>query len=117
MALSILLVEDDPNISRLLEIYLSKTFDITRVGTAQGAAGAIARGTFDVVLLDVMLPDRPGWDLLHLLQDEHPATKILVMTGRTDDETQQEALAMGAHGVLTKPITPADVKTAIDALR
>ena len=115
MMASVLLVEDDPNISRLLEIYLARDFDIRRAGTAQDAMEAIAANSFDIALLDITLPDRPGWDLLTLLRNKHPATKILVMTGRPDAEAQQRALAMGAQRVC-KPITPAEVKTALQAL-
>ncbi len=116
MALSVLLIEDDPNIARLLDIYLGKTFSITRVSTAREAASTIAAHPYDVVLLDVNLPDRPGWDLLDLLTHEHPDTHVLVMTGLSDNNTYQRAMAMGARQVLVKPLTPAQVKAAIDAL-
>lgn len=116
MSHSVLLVEDDPHISRLLEIYLGKTHHITRVRTAQDAANAVATRQYDVVLLDVNLPDRPGWDLLEALNNDHPDTHVLVMTGLSDSDTQQRALSMGAQQVLVKPVTPAQVKEAIESL-
>jgi DNA-binding response OmpR family regulator len=116
MAVSILLVEDDPNISRLLELYLGREFEVQRAGTAQAAAQAITAHSFDVVLLDMMLPDRPGWDLLEILRQEHTDTKIIVMTGRSDEETRRRARAMGASDVLSKPVGPSAVRRAIQAL-
>lgn len=113
---SILLVEDDPHIARLLEIYLGRDFRVQRTGTFQAAVAALSNATFDCAVLDVTLPDRPGWELITLLKQEHPATCILVMTGRTDAETRQKALAMGAQQVINKPLAPADVKRAIQSL-
>jgi DNA-binding NtrC family response regulator len=113
MAASILLVEDEPGISRLMEIQLSKTYDVRCVFTAQDAANALATHEFDLVVLDVSLPDRPCWDILTTIVNSHPATRTLVMTGHTDIRTKEKALSLGAQMVVAKPITPARLQDVI----
>lgn len=116
MTASILLVEDDPNISRLLEIYLGRSYQVRRVSTAEEASAALDDHTFDYVLLDVTLPDRSGWEVMPAVQQSNPAAKILIMTGHSDPDTESRAHNMGAATVLHKPLTPAQVKAAIEAL-
>ena len=116
MAASILLIEDDQNIARLLVIYLGREFTIDHVTTVDDAEKALAARSYDVAVLDVMLPGRPGWDLIGTLKRSHAATKIIITTGRGDAETRQRAATIGADTVLVKPMTPADVKKAINAL-
>lgn len=116
MAASILLIEDDQNIARLLVIYLGREFTVDHVTTVDDAEKALAGRSYDAAVLDVMLPGRPGWDLIGTLKADHPATRIIITTGRGDAETRQRAATIGADTVLVKPMTPADVKKAIDAL-
>ncbi len=116
MVASILLVEDDPGISRLLEIHLSRTHDVRCAYTAQEAIDAVAEHDFDIVVLDVLLPDRPCWDVLATLNEKKATAHILVMTGYADSQIVDQALALGAHQVITKPVTPAKLKHAIDSM-
>ena len=117
MSPSILLVEDDPSIAKLLEIYLKNDFDIQQASTAQAAIETITQSPFDIVVLDITLGDRPGWDVLAFLRREYPSVQTIVMTGQAGPEVERKALEMGAQAVLHKPITPAEVKTAIRALQ
>ncbi len=116
MPAAILLVDDDPAISRLLEIYLGKEFQIARATTASEAVDALSRIRFDVILLDVMLPDRPGWSLLQQIKQEYPSARVLIMTGRSDEDTRKLANQHRADGIILKPSTPAAVKQQILAL-
>lgn len=116
MPAAILLVDDDPAISRLLEIYLGREFVIARATTAEEATATLVKMRIDVVLLDVMLPDRPGWSLLQQIKREYPATRVLIMTGRSDEETRKQVDQYGADGIILKPSTPAAIKQQILAL-
>jgi len=116
MPAAILLVDDEPAISRLLEIYLGKEFMIARATTASEAVDALSRTPFDVILLDVKLPDRPGWSLLQEIKQAYPSSRVLIMTGYSDEETRKQAAQRGADGIILKPSTPAAVKQQILAL-
>jgi len=117
MSPSVLLVEDDPSIARLLEIYLKSDFDIQQASTVQAAIETITQSPFDIVVLDVTLGNRSGWDVLTFLRKEYPSVQTIVMTGQAGPDIKQKALEMGAQAVLHKPITPAEVKNAIRALQ
>ena len=103
----ILVVEDDPTILRFYSVFLGEAgYDVTAVGSAGAALAALQARAFDLVILDLGLPDRPGIDLLRQMRAD-PKTKavpVLVLTGLGEAEIE-EALGEGASECLTKPAT------------
>lgn len=100
----ILLVEDEPLIARFIARGLQAEGYYTTV--ADGADGAVARLTgqeWDLLILDLMLPDHDGfWVLDHAL-DLHPRLPVLVLSARTGTDTKVRALNAGASDYLGKP--------------
>jgi DNA-binding response OmpR family regulator len=84
-------------------------------GSAEAAADALRRGTYDFVLLDVVLPGRTGLQALAELRTLTPAP-IHVMSGMNDDEMRKDALLLGATGFFGKPLDLAAILAAIAAL-
>jgi DNA-binding response OmpR family regulator len=113
---SVLIVEDDSGFSRLLEIYLGRSHAVTLAHTIQDAMIILDQQSFDCVVLDLNLPDGSSWDLLRKLSHEHASTHTLVITGLSDEHTVELASALGAGLVRAKPVTPRDIKSAIDRL-
>lgn len=103
--LNILLVEDSQADARLIEILLEETDvgnALTHVTSMQAAVCALAEHNFDVVLLDLGLPDGFGLDNAVRIGGLAPELPIIIMTGLDDAKTQQAARENGASGYLVK---------------
>ncbi|MEY4749610.1 MAG: hypothetical protein RIQ60_1824 [Pseudomonadota bacterium] len=103
---SVLLVEDNPGDALLVKEYLSERFgDRCRVHEARTLAEAVAalgRASFDVVLLDLGLPDSVGLSAYFDIQAAAPQLPVVILTGLDDEEQAVQALRMGAEDYLAK---------------
>jgi DNA-binding NarL/FixJ family response regulator len=104
--MKILLVDDHTLFRegmRLLLSQLDSTCQIIEASTCQSAFDAAhAAGDFDVVLLDLHLPDMPGFAALSVLREEHPHLPVVVLSASDDRTTVLEALDRGAMGFIPK---------------
>ena len=102
---SILIVDDEPNIlstlSRALKV---EGFEVGVAGSAKVALEKVEKQSFDLLLVDVKMPDMTGIDLLRVLREEGSEASFLVMSGHGSIETAVEATRLGADDFLTKPI-------------
>lgn len=100
------LLIDDSSIIRLgLRTVLEDRSDITIVGEAGNCAeglAAVDKYRPDVVLLDLHLPDKPGFTVCREILKRHSSIKILILTSATEERNVHDAVAAGAHGYLTK---------------
>lgn len=111
--LSILVVEDEPLLRKRYAGHLeSEGAEVTAVGTLRDATAALANLDFDVVVLDVNLPDGKGTDLLRG-QKLAPATSALVMTAQGGVTGAVEAMRLGAADYLTKPFDLPDLTVRV----
>jgi signal transduction histidine kinase/DNA-binding NarL/FixJ family response regulator len=115
----ILLVEDNPGDARLLREALKDVanyhFDLEHVERLSQALERLRREPFDVVLLDLSLPDGQGLDNLTPVRDAAPSVPILVLTGLDDEEVAVRALRVGAQDYLVKG--QADGSSVVRAIR
>ncbi|MGH9358144.1 MAG: response regulator transcription factor [Terriglobia bacterium] len=113
----ILLVEDDPAVSKLLQERMEKdlfAIDISYDGAAaEGLAGA---PEYDLVILDLNLPQVDGLDLLQRMRTRNNLVPILVLTGRCGLEDRVNALELGADDYLTKPFEYPELVARVRAL-
>jgi len=104
----ILLVEDSRSDARLLEATLQDAgihrFRLTHVERLDEALAALGDGGFDVVLLDLHLPDSQGLDTLAQLKREQPGVPVVVLTGLDDEELAVRAVQAGAQDYLPKGV-------------
>ena len=111
--LRILAVEDNPADLRLLKMYLAEdpalSVEVTHAGTIQQARAHLATGVFDVVLLDLNLPDSHGLEGLEKIVGIQPMPTIIVLTGSDDAQTGLRALSKGAQDYLVKGKIGGDV--------
>lgn len=111
----VLIVEDDQDILRGMEIALSREFETCTATDGVTARMAIRREAPDIIALDIGLPGGDGLTMLDWLADspEHTAP-VVVITGRCDRATEERALELGAHAVLQKPVMPSDLRAIFD---
>jgi two-component system KDP operon response regulator KdpE len=101
--LSLLVIDDEPQIQRLLKIGLAaEKFKVTEARTAESARSQIAAENFDVVILDLGLPDRSGFSVLEEIR-KHSTAPIIVLSVRNDEGGKVKALDLGADDYITKP--------------
>ena len=101
----ILLVEDDEDIQRFVSRLMQlEGADLTVCGNAEEGEARILQEDFDLVLLDVNLPGRSGWDLLEGARRLHAEYPIVVFTASVNPEYEQKAFGLGATGFITKPV-------------
>jgi two-component system NtrC family response regulator len=102
--MQVLVVDDEPSIRRLIEKELgSDRRKITAVGTVKEAHHIFSEETFDIVLLDMQLPDGNGMDLLTQFQDLAPEVQVIIITGFGEVDNAVQAMKLGAYDYITKP--------------
>ncbi len=107
--ISILVVDDHALIRKGLKMLLEDTPDIRITGEADTGMQAISMvraHRFDLVLLDLSLPDKPGIDVLRQLKAEHPDIKVIVLSMHPEDQYGMRTLKAGALGYLNKQSAP-----------
>ena len=114
---TILVVDDDPGIRELLASTLAFAgYRVVLAGDATGALAALRNDRPDAVLLDVMLPDTDGLDVLRLVRSQGDDTPILFLTARDAPEDRVAGLTSGADDYVTKPFTVAEVTARLHAV-
>lgn len=98
----VLVVEDSPADALFIEALLAGAFQATQVADLRGGISAAAQSPFDLVLLDLFLPDSRGLDTFTQFQSLHPELPILVMSGLDDERVAESAVHNGAQDYLVK---------------
>jgi len=119
MAKTVLLIEDEPNILEAIRFILAR--DGWRVETHQDgdtAMDAVTRYQPDLVILDVMLPNRSGFDILQDLraQPDTQSLPVLMLTARGQTKDRELAERYGASRFMTKPFSNTDVLNSVREL-
>jgi two-component system OmpR family response regulator len=113
----ILLVEDEPKMAGLLERGLGERGDLVRVAaTGADALDAACAEDFDVVVLDVMLPDTDGFTVCRTLRERAVWTPVLMLTARSTVQDRVHGLDVGADDYLVKPFAFAELLARLRAL-
>ncbi len=119
MAQSVLVVDDEPNIRLSLEFLMRKAgFAVRSAADGEEALAAIAEAPPDLVLLDVTMPRKSGYEVCEAVRAD-PAlagVRILMLTARGRDIEREKGLAMGADDYVTKPFSTQDVLARAKAL-
>ena len=112
----ILLVEDDPEIARLVCMFLeSENFRVTHIDHGDDALDSIRRQQPDLLILDIMLPGMNGIDICRHAR-AFCSAPILMLTASDDDITEVSALNLGADDYLGKPVSPHKLLAHINSL-
>src|SRR5689334_61216 len=104
--LELLLVDDDAELRSDMANYLSRQgHSVEQCCSGEQALELLERRSFDVVILDLMMPGLTGLDVLKELQARNAECEVVVLTGEATIETAVEAMKLGAREFLTKPIS------------
>ena len=113
----ILIVEDDALLNKTLAYNLiSDGWDVTPALNARTAADLLAGTEYDLVLLDINLPDGNGYDLCGLIKPEHPDTVVIFLTANDQERDQIRGYEAGAVDYITKPFSIEALQRKIRAM-
>ena len=114
-----ILIVDDEEVVRLSHLRSLEGSDCNTQAAEDGreALHVMEQHPFDVVLLDLRMPDLDGMDVLKTIKQRWPDSEVVVITGYPSVETAKQAVRLGAFNYLAKPLGPSDVlKAANDAV-
>ena len=115
--MNILIVEDDTSLAAALEHILKKDGSTTdRVGDGQSALEYIRHGSYDLILLDVMLPKLDGFAVVRQMRSEKLAVPVLMLTARSTVRDKVTGLNAGADDYLTKPFDTEELLARVHAM-
>jgi DNA-binding response OmpR family regulator len=113
----ILVVEDDPAIALGLEDDLTlEGYEIEIVKDGEAGVTRARDGAFDLVLLDIMLPKKDGFEVCRELRRGGSKIPIIMLTAKTHDAEKVLGLEVGADDYVTKPFSPAELRARIKAV-
>lgn len=100
----ILLVEDDPEITKLLKLHFNpQLYNLASSATGKDALKLVTEGKFDLIILDITLPDIGGMELCKTFRETNQNTPIMMLTCRGEETDKVLALELGADDYVTKP--------------
>jgi DNA-binding response OmpR family regulator len=115
----ILVVDDDHSIVKVLTAYLEQSgCQVFPAYDGEMALHVLRRERPDLVILDLMMPKRDGWDVTRLVRADPSlaATPIILLTARVEDTDKIVGLELGADDYITKPFNPREVAARVKAL-
>jgi DNA-binding NarL/FixJ family response regulator/predicted regulator of Ras-like GTPase activity (Roadblock/LC7/MglB family) len=118
MVKRILIVDDDPNIRRLVSLALSddSPYEVSSVSSAEAALLHIARQPVDLLFTDIRMPGMNGLELVQRVRELDPKTAVIVFTVSPEDLTPERAAQLKIDCLLEKPVSPDRMRLAVDLL-
>lgn len=113
--MKILLVEDDPEISGMLETFLAtENFEVTTAFDGESACEKFAEGEYSLVLLDLMIPKKNGMEVMKVIR-EKSTVPVIIMSAKDTDSDKTLGLGLGADDYITKPFSVTELLARIKA--
>jgi DNA-binding NtrC family response regulator len=110
----ILVVDDEDDLRKLLTHFVSGAgYEVTAAEDGEQALEQLRKGAYDLALLDIMMPNMNGIELLKQIRQQSPGTKAIMLTGYTDLKNAMEAREFGARDFISKPFKMEDVLETI----
>src|SRR5690242_16986856 len=117
MNLRILLVEDEPGlVLTVTDLLTAEGYEVEAAADGETALAKAAAGKFHLVILDVMLPKKSGFDVCRELRQRGVDVAILMLTAKSQVVDRVVGLKLGADDYLTKPFDPAELLARVEAL-
>ncbi|MCO4636798.1 DNA-binding response regulator CiaR [Streptococcus infantarius subsp. infantarius] len=114
--IKILLVEDDLSLSNSIFDFLDNFADVMQVFDGEEGLYEAESGVYDLILLDLMLPEKDGFQVLKELREQGITTPVLIMTAKESLNDKGHGFELGADDYLTKPFYLEELKMRIQAL-
>lgn len=111
---TLLIVDDDTLIRDTLHELLSPSHECHTADRAEQALAYLDIETYDAVLTDISMPGLSGREILKYIQEKHPATPVIVISGMPDGSGGQSLVEMGAFAFFAKPFKLEEIEEAVD---
>ena len=112
MSRKILIVDDEEVIRKFLRIQLVKLgYEVTEAGDGVQALEQLEKGNFDLLICDILMPKKDGWEVIREMKS-NPKTKsipVIVLTAKNEDSDMFKGYNLGANYYMTKPFTKAQL--------
>lgn len=119
MSRKILVVDDEPDIAAVVAYNLARShYRVSTASSGTEALNAAVREKPDLIVLDVMLPEMSGYEVLEKLR-QHSDTRdtgVILLTARTEEEDRVKGLSLGADDYLAKPFSPKELVLRVEAV-
>jgi len=103
---TILFVDDDDELRAIVHDQLTLAgYEVDEAQDGLEAIGMIRKRTYDVLLLDITMPGKSGWDVLAFARNHSPSSKVIMLTGIVGLGTAIDCITRGASDYITKPYT------------
>jgi excisionase family DNA binding protein len=105
----VLIVDDDERVREYVRVNLEmEGYSVREASSAEQGLAVLEEVSPDLILLDVMMPEVDGWEMLRRVQDRHGvgAIPVVMFSGKVDEKSAEDATARGAQGFLGKPFDP-----------
>ncbi len=117
MAHSILVADDDDRVRYTIRCRLEQAgYDVHEAASGADAIQALYALPFDLVITDILMPDRDGLETIMHVRKKTPRTKVIAISGAADGLFLADAAGLGANGVLAKPFKPDDLLVMVQDL-
>jgi DNA-binding NtrC family response regulator len=104
MSVKVLIVDDEKDFLEIIaERIAARGIDVSTASSAENALNMIEEESYEVVVMDFMMPALDGFKALKLMKAKRPEMQIILLTGNVPDEKRIEAKALGALDVIEKP--------------
>ena len=114
---NILVVDDEQHIRELCRIYLEKAgYSVIEAGNGAQTLELLQRHTIDLVVLDIMLPEVDGWQVLKAIRQRDVWLPVVMLTAVGEEENRIEGLEAGADDYLIKPFSPRELVARVRAV-
>ena len=115
--MKILIIEDTKQVARLLELAIKKWgHQVTIAKTGKTALAIIQQEMFDLILLDIFLPDTVAYELIPKLKQEWSGMDIITMTGHSSKDVETKVRQQGILYYLVKPVNLKELKSIVQQL-
>lgn len=116
--MNVLVVEDDPAVRTLLKAVLENNGNtVTTEGTFSSGESAAVEGDFNMIILDLGLPDGDGYNLCKTIRDRNVTTPVLILSGEHEADVKIKCLRVGADDYITKPFNTEELIARIEAIQ
>jgi len=117
MSDKVLIVDDDPAVCKLLEkVMHSNDLETNVADSGLAALNQLKNHTYDMILMDVMLGDMEGFEVIKRLRSQGNQTPVMIVSGRNEDYDSLYGLSVGADDCITKPFRPLVLGAKVKAL-
>ena len=116
-AISVLVVDDEQSVLKAISYVLKhENINCCCAPNCKQAFDYLQAQTFDVILLDIMMPEQDGFSFLKELREMNVMTPVILLSGREEDAVQVQGLGLGADDYMTKPFSKAILVSKIRAI-